>query len=224
MESPRGAELDGVDTGFRSLPDRYLGADPGFDATYHIRLCDLGHTWEVRCTSHGARVRKGVTRRAPDVTLTTDSGTWLALRRGELSGIDAFQRRLLGVRGNLDYAVAFEGMFRLPGGRPPLLKINEVPVGKHRISTLTMGSGPDVLLLHGLGGTRASFFETAAELSQHYRVHAPDLPGFGSSCKPALGGYNARWFAEIMLGLLDKIDVDRAHVGGNSMGGRVASD
>ena len=221
-ESLRGAELSVVDSGFRSLPERYLGADPGFDSTYHIKLCDLGHTWEVRCTSHGARVRKGVTSRAPDVTLTTDSGTWLGLRRGDLSGIDAFQRRLLGVRGNLDHAVAFEGMFRLLGGRPPLLRINDIPVGKHHISTLTMGSGPDVLLLHGLGGTRASLFETAAELSQHYRVHAPDLPGFGSSCKPALGGYNARWFAEIMLGLMDELGIGRAHLVGNSMGGRIA--
>src|SRR5438270_3440475 len=221
-ESLRGAELGAVDNGFRSLPDRYLGADPGFDATYHIKLCDLGHTWEVRCTSHGARVRKGVTRHAPDVTLTTDSSTWIRLRRGDLSGIEAFQRRLLGVRGNLDLAVAFEGMFRLLGGRPPLLHIHDIPVGKRRISTLTMGQGPDVLLLHGLGGTRASLFETAAELSQHYRVHAPDLPGFGSSCKPARGGYNARWFAEIMLGLMDELGMGRAHIVGNSMGGRIA--
>jgi pimeloyl-ACP methyl ester carboxylesterase len=211
-----------VEDGFHSLPERYLGADAGFDATYQIRLCDLGHTWEVRCTAHGARVRKGATRRAPDVTLTTDATTWLRLRRGELSGIEAFQQRLLGVRGNLDNAVAFEGMFRLPGGRPPLLQIHDVPVGRHKISTLTMGSGPDVLLLHGLGGTRASFFETAAELSRHYRVHAPDLPGFGSSSKPTLGGYNARWFAEIMLGLMDELGIGRARLVGNSMGGRVA--
>jgi pimeloyl-ACP methyl ester carboxylesterase len=220
--SQRTARLRAADKGFRSLPERYLGARPGFDATYHIKLCDLGHTWEVRCTSHGARVRKGVTRRKPDVTLTTDGETWLRLRRGQLSGIEAFQQRLLGVRGNLDFAVAFEGMFRLPGGRPPLLQIRDVPVGRHRISTLTMGRGADVLLLHGLGGTRASFFETAAELSRHYRVHAPDLPGFGSSCKPALGSYNARWFAEIVLGLIDELGIGSAHLVGNSMGGRVA--
>jgi pimeloyl-ACP methyl ester carboxylesterase len=220
--SQRITRLRVADEGFRSLPERYLGAHPGFDATYHIKLCDVGHTWEVRCTSHGARVRKGVTRRKPDVTLTTDAETWLRLRRGRLSGIDAFQQRLLGVRGNLDFAVAFEGMFRLPGGRPPLLQIRDVPVGRHRISTLTMGGGADVLLLHGLGGTRASFFETAAELSRHYRVHAPDLPGFGSSSKPALGSYNARWFAEIVLGLMDELGIGSAHLVGNSMGGRVA--
>ena len=214
--------LTAVEQAFRSLPDRYLGADPGFDATYQITLCDLGHTWEVRCTSRAARVRKGGSRRPPDVTLSTDADTWLRLRRGEFSGIDAFQRRLLGVRGNLDHAIAFEGMFRLPGGRPPLLEVHDIPVGRHRISTLTMGRGPDVLLLHGLGGTRASLFETAAALSGTYRVHAPDLPGFGSSCKPALGGYNARWFAEIMFGLMDRLELPRAHVVGNSMGGRVA--
>jgi pimeloyl-ACP methyl ester carboxylesterase len=211
-----------VDEAFRSLPGRYLGADPGFDATYRITLCDLGHTWEVRCTSRAARVRKGGTRRQPDVTMSTDSDTWMRLRRGEFSGVEAFQRRLLSVRGNLDHAIAFEGMFRLVGGRPPLLEIHDVPVGRQRISTLTMGHGPDVLLLHGLGGTRASLFETAAALSRSYRVHVPDLPGFGSSGKPRLGAYNAHWFAEIMLGLLDQLEVDRTHVVGNSMGGRIA--
>jgi hypothetical protein len=211
-----------VEQGFRSLPDRYLGADPGFDATYHITFGDLGHTWEVRCTGGAARVRKGGSRRTPDVTISTDAETWGRLRRGELSGIEAFQQRLLGVRGNLDNAIAFEGMFRLAGDRPPLLEIHDIPVGRHRISTLTMGRGPDVLLLHGLGATRASLFETAAALGRSYRVQAPDLPGFGSSSKPAPGGYKARWFAEIMFGLMDRLGIRRARVVGNSLGGRVA--
>jgi pimeloyl-ACP methyl ester carboxylesterase len=219
---PMEDRLGMVEQGFRSLPERYLGAEKGFDATYHIKLCDIGRTWEVRCTHHAARVRKGASRTAADVTITTDADTWMALRQGEFSGIEAFQRRRLGVRGNLDYAVAFEGMFRLPGGRPPLLRIRDIPVGRQRISTLTMGTGPDVLLIHGLGGTRASFFETAAALSQRYRVHAPDLPGFGSSSKPPLGAYNAQWFAQTMLGLMDELGIERAHLVGNSMGGRTA--
>jgi pimeloyl-ACP methyl ester carboxylesterase len=214
--------LAAVDMAFRSLPERYLGANPGFDATYHVRLFDVGHTWEVHCTTSSARVRKGASRRRPDVTISSDADTWLRLRQGEYSGIEAFQRRRLAVRGNLDYAIAFEGMFRLPNGRPPLLQIYDVPVGSHQISTLTMGRGPDVLLLHGLGATRASLFETAAALSARYRVHAPDLPGFGSSSKPPLGAYNARWFADIMLGLMDQLGISEAHVAGNSMGGRIA--
>ena len=210
-----------VEAAFRSLPDRYLGSKRDFDSTCHVRLGDVGHTWEIRCTAHGARVRKGVTRRKPDVTITTDASTWLRLREGELSGIEAFRQRLLSVRGNLDQAVGFEGLFRLPNGRPPLLQIYDVNVGRHRVSTLTMGKGPDVLLIHGLGGTRASLFETAADLSPSYRVHAIDLPGFGSSSKPATGAYNSRWFADIVLGLLDELRISRTHIVGNSMGGRV---
>lgn len=211
-----------VEAAFRSLPERYLGVDEGFDATYHVVLGDLGHVWEVRCTSRAARVRKGAARRQPEVTIATNADTWLRLRQGELSGIEAFGRRLLSVRGNLDQAIAFEAMFRLPNGRPPLLHIEEVPVGRHCISTLTMGHGPDVLMLHGLGGTRASLFETAAALSSSYRVHLPDLPGFGSSSKPALGAYNAPWFAGLMLELMDRLQIPQARLIGNSMGGRIA--
>jgi pimeloyl-ACP methyl ester carboxylesterase len=211
-----------VDEAFRSLPERYLGADEGFDVTYHVRLGDLGHTWEIRCTPHGARVRRGVTRRQPDVTISTDSDTWTRLREGDLSGMTAFAGRQLAVRGNADYAIAFEGLFRRPGGRPPMLRVHDVHVGRHKVSTLTMGEGPDVLLIHGLGGTRASLFEAAAALSDRYRVHVPDLPGFGSSSKPATGAFNARWFAEIILGLMDESGVEHAHLVGNSMGGRIA--
>jgi pimeloyl-ACP methyl ester carboxylesterase len=220
--APHAARLAAVEAGFRSLPERYLGAEPGFDATWRIVLGDVGHTWEVRCTSHGARARKGATSRAPDVVIGTDADTWNALRRGDLSGIEAFGRRLLYARGNLDLAIAFEGMFRLESGRKPLLRIHDVRLPGRRVSTLTMGSGPDVLLVHGLGGAKSSFFDTAAALSRRYRVHALDLPGFGSSSKPATAPYTARWFAETVRETMDALGIARAHVAGNSMGGRVA--
>src|SRR3954471_18533959 len=186
---------------FASLPSRYLGAEPGFDATYHIRLGDIGRCWEVRCTALGARVRAGATRRAPDVVIGTDAETWCALREGELSGIEAFSQRRLYARGDLDLAVGFEGLFRLPPAPPPLLRIHDVPVGKLKISTLTMGEGPDMLLLHGLGGAKSSFFDTAAALSQRYTVHAIDLPGFGGSSKPAMAPYGPRYFADAVVGV-----------------------
>ncbi|MES1193377.1 MAG: hypothetical protein ABUM26_03560, partial [Solirubrobacterales bacterium] len=52
-----------VEEGFHTLPERYLGAPKGFDVTYHVRLGDVGHTFEVRCTEHVARVRKGISAR-----------------------------------------------------------------------------------------------------------------------------------------------------------------
>jgi pimeloyl-ACP methyl ester carboxylesterase len=220
--TPQARRLSQVEAAFHSLPDRYFGAEAGFDATFHVRLADVGHTWEVRATEHGARVRKGGTSRRPDVTIATDAETWLQLRQGELSGIEAFSQRRLSARGNLDLAVAFEGLFRLPNGREPLQRVHDVRVKRQRISTLSMGAGPDVLLIHGLGATKASFFETAAILSRRYRVHAIDLPGFGSSSKPLNAPYNAQWFAEHTLGLMDELGIDRAHLVGNSLGGRVA--
>jgi pimeloyl-ACP methyl ester carboxylesterase len=211
-----------VDEAFRTLPARYLGAEPGFDATYHIRLGDVGHTWEVRATGPTARVRRGVTNRRPDVTIGTGAATWLELRAGALSGVEAFSERRLYARGDLDLAVGFEGLWRRPDGGPPLLRMHDVRLPGRRVSTLTMGSGRDVLLLHGLGGTKASFFDTAAALSRSYRVHAIDFPGFGSSSKPATAPYSARYFAETVVALMDAMDIERAHLVGNSMGGRVA--
>src|SRR5919199_1667563 len=211
-----------VSEAFATLPSRYLGAEPGFDATYHIRLGDIGRCWEVRCTALGARVRAGATRRRPDVVIGTDAATWCALRQGELSGIEAFSQRRLYARGALDLAVGFEGLFRLPCGRPPLLRIHDVPVGRLKLSTLTMGEGPDLLLLHGLGGAKSSFFETAAALSRAYRVHALDLPGFGGSSKPATAPHGAPYAAKAVIGAMDALGIERAHIVGNSMGGRVA--
>jgi pimeloyl-ACP methyl ester carboxylesterase len=211
-----------VEDAFASLPRRYLGAEPGFDATYQLRLGDVGRTWEVRATHDRCVIRTSPTRE-PDVVIGTDAATWLALREGRLSGLDAFAWRRLYARGDLDLALGFEGLFRLPGGRPPLLRVHEVEVQGARLSTISAGGGDEqVVCLHGLGGNKTSFFDTVAALTPEHRVHALDLPGFGSSSKSALAGYDAAFFARAVVRFMDAMDIDRAHLVGNSMGGRVA--
>jgi pimeloyl-ACP methyl ester carboxylesterase len=220
---PHAGRLLTVQRVFKGLPERYLGAEPGFDATYQVRLGDVGHTWEVRLTESEATVRDGARRSRPDVTIHTDSETWLEMREGALSGVEAFSQRRLVARGDLDMAVGFEGRFARPGGRAPLLKLHDVRLPGRTVRTLTMGEGPsDVLLIHGLGATKSSFFETAAALAPHHRVHAIDLPGFGWSSKPPMAPYSARWFADTVVQVLDELGIERAHLVGNSMGGRVA--
>jgi pimeloyl-ACP methyl ester carboxylesterase/putative sterol carrier protein len=207
---------------FAELPDRYLGADPGFDATFQVRLGDVGRTWEVHAKGARCTVRPSPIRE-PDVVIGTDASTWLALREGRISGLDAFASRRLHARGDLDLALGFEGLFRLPGGRDPLLRITQVEIPGARVTTLIAGSGREhAVCLHGLGGNKASFFETVAALAPDHTVHALDLPGFGSSSKPARAPYDARWFAGTVVDYLDAMGIERAHLIGNSMGGRIA--
>jgi pimeloyl-ACP methyl ester carboxylesterase len=207
---------------FRSLPSRYLGADPGFDATFQIRLGDVGRTWEVRAQGEHCHVRSSATREA-DVVIGSDATTWVGLREGRLSGLDAFAQRRLYARGDLDLALGFEGLFHLPGDRPPLLQVTDVEIPGATIRSLVAGDGPEpVVCLHGLGSNKASFFETVSALTPDHTVHAIDLPGFGGSSKPARGAYDAPYFARAVLGYMDAVGLQSAHLVGNSMGGRIA--
>jgi pimeloyl-ACP methyl ester carboxylesterase len=221
-----GASLDEqrrlrAEAAFATLPDRFLGAEPGFGAVYEIRLGDVGRTWQVRVDGDRCEVRPTPSG-DPDVVIGTDAGTWLALREGRLSGVDAFASGRLYARGDLDLALGFEGLFRLPGDRPPLLRATRVAT-KPAIASLIAGGGPEqVVCLHGLGANKASFFETISALTPEHTVHTIDLPGFGTSDKPARGPYDAAWFARCVISYLDATAIDRAHLVGNSMGGRVA--
>lgn len=210
-----------VEEVFATLPERYLGGEERRRAVVQIRLSDLGRTWEVELLPHRCKVRTSP-RSEPDVTIGTDAGTWMAVREGSLSGLDAFRERRLWARGDLDVAVGFEGLFRLPDDRPPLLRIHDVRVRGARISCLTAGHGPRrAILIHGLGGSKSSFFETVSALAPDHTVHAIDLPGFGASSKP-LASYDPDFFARHVLRLMDALAIDRADLIGNSMGGRVA--
>jgi pimeloyl-ACP methyl ester carboxylesterase len=84
------------------------------------------------------------------------------------------------------------------------------------------GAGPPVVLLHGLGATKASFLPTVAALADSHRVIAVDLPGFGDSAKPLTAAYDAPFFADSVIALLDALGLERAALVGNSMGGRIA--
>jgi pimeloyl-ACP methyl ester carboxylesterase len=222
MEQPSLDILLGrVEDVFGTLPDRYLGGEEGRRANVQIRLSDIGRSWEVELHSDRCKVRTSP-RSEPDVTIGTDAATWLALREGRLSGLHAFRDRRLWARGDLDVAVGFEGLFRLPDDRPPLLRLHDVRVRGARISCLTAGHGPKrAILIHGLGGAKSSLFETVAALSPDYTVHAIDLPGFGASSKP-LASYDPDFFARHVLRLMDALAIDRADLIGNSLGGRVA--
>jgi pimeloyl-ACP methyl ester carboxylesterase len=135
--------------------------------------------------------------------------------------MDAFRAGRLEVRRNLHLGVGFLAATSAITG-PGRLAFRRAKTAVGNISLLEAGVGPPVVMLHGLGATKASFLPTVAALAEHHRAIAIDLPGFGDSTKPMGAPYDAPYFARATVALLDALGIDRAHVIGNSMGGRAA--
>lgn len=100
-----------------------------------------------------------------------------------------------------------------------------VALGNRQIHLHEFGAGPPVLMLHG-GGPGASGLSNYARnidaLAARFRVLVPDLPGYGGSSKGVNSEDPFGDLAAAMLALLDGLDIDRAHVVGNSLGGACA--
>jgi pimeloyl-ACP methyl ester carboxylesterase len=154
--------------------------------------------------------------------LTANAATWRAVAQDVRAAMRAFRAGRLRMRGSLHLGVGLLAA-TTASNEPGRLAFQTLRTRSGRVSILSAGTGPQtVLCLHGLGGTKASFLPTAAALADGYRVVAMDLPGFGESDKPIGAPYNARWFAATVFDTLDALDVERAALIGNSMGGRIA--
>lgn len=85
------------------------------------------------------------------------------------------------------------------------------------------GSGPPVVLLHGIPGSGAAWELTASELPETIDVIVPDLLGFGASARPrSLDDLHASAQAKALVALLDELDLQSATVIGHDFGGPVA--
>ncbi len=82
-------------------------------------------------------------------------------------------------------------------------------------------AGDVVLLIHGYGGDRNSWLFLQEPLAARYRVYALDLPGHGTSAKD-VGDDPGAVLTDAVVGVLDALGADRAHLVGHSMGGAVA--
>jgi pimeloyl-ACP methyl ester carboxylesterase len=97
-----------------------------------------------------------------------------------------------------------------------------VDVGGRRIEYLDAGSGDAVVLLHSSASSGAQWRSLAAQLSERYRVLAPDLYGYGASAAwPGHAPFALAHEAEIVHALLDQVGT-QAHLVGHSYGGAVA--
>src|SRR5689334_19371022 len=83
------------------------------------------------------------------------------------------------------------------------------------------GTGPAILLIHGIGDNSTTWDVVQSKLAQRYTVIAPDLLGHGQSDKPR-ADYSVAAYANGMRDLLSVLDIERVTVVGHSLGGGVA--
>ncbi|BBC98529.1 alpha/beta fold hydrolase [Streptomyces griseofuscus] len=96
-------------------------------------------------------------------------------------------------------------------------ELRRIPVNGVELNVALAGSGPAVLLLHGFPHTWELWTDIMADLSDRYRVIAPDLRGFGAS-GGATSGYDAGTLADDATTLLTALGVSRAAVVGIDAG------
>lgn len=95
------------------------------------------------------------------------------------------------------------------------------PASGTRLAYDDCGSGPPLVLVHAFPLDRRMWAGQADELSDTHRVLTPDVFGFGESGLPA-GGWTMDSFADALADWLTALEIDKAVVGGLSMGGYVA--
>jgi triacylglycerol lipase len=85
-----------------------------------------------------------------------------------------------------------------------------------------MGSGPVVVLLHGLGSRKEDWLPVLEPMAQKYRLLVPDQIGFGRSDKPLLD-YGIQTYVDFLNEFLRQLKVEKASLVGESLGGWIAA-
>jgi pimeloyl-ACP methyl ester carboxylesterase len=97
----------------------------------------------------------------------------------------------------------------------------QIELHGHRVVYRIAGSGPPVVLIHGMVNSSRHWEEVALRLATDHTVVAPDLIGHGDSATPR-GDYSLGAHAASIRDLLTAIGIERATIVGHSLGGGVA--
>lgn len=104
---------------------------------------------------------------------------------------------------------------------PVPTELRQTRVGSYTIHSEHSGTGPPVVLLHGLSGSRRWWRFTTPALAARYRVHVPELIGFGGS-RGARRLPDIAGMAAVLAEWLAAHELERVRLVGHSMGGQIA--
>jgi pimeloyl-ACP methyl ester carboxylesterase len=194
---------------------------PAGRARIRLVVSDQEESWDAIVVDGRLDLENADRDKRADAVLKADAVVWRMIARDVRGGMAAFQAGRLAIRRNLHLGVGF--LAATGHDEPGRLRFKALETRVGTVSMLEAGQGSPLLLLHGLGATKAEFLPTVAALaSDQQRVIAMDFPGFGDTDKPFPAPYDPPFFAEWAESLLDELGIERAHVLGHSMGGRVA--
>jgi 2-hydroxy-6-oxonona-2,4-dienedioate hydrolase len=97
-----------------------------------------------------------------------------------------------------------------------------VDAGGVRTRVLEAGTGPALLLLHGMGGHAETYQRNLGPLARHFRVIVPDMIGHGYTDRPDVP-YTLDDFSDHLFDLLTALGVEKAHLSGEALGASVAA-
>ncbi len=94
-----------------------------------------------------------------------------------------------------------------------------------RISYIDEGprDAPVLLFVHGLGGALDNWTYNIPYFREKYRCLAIDMPGFGNSEQDDDFSYTLKWYTDILKAFIEKMEVEKATLIGNSMGGHTVA-
>lgn len=97
-----------------------------------------------------------------------------------------------------------------------------IHAGDVRTRTITAGSGPVLIFLHGTGGHAEAYLRNIEAHAKHFSVHAIDMVGHGYS-DIADVDYGPQDYVDHLLAFVDAIGADKVSISGESLGAQVAA-
>jgi pimeloyl-ACP methyl ester carboxylesterase len=120
------------------------------------------------------------------------------------------------------FLLLFSAVFGSAQTAQPASTQKQAVVFGQKIRYVEAGSGPTVILLHGLGGSGQSWMFSVGPLAEKFHVVVPDQIGFGTSDKPFIN-YSIRTYVDFLAEFYKQLKIERATLVGHSMGGWIAA-